>query len=500
LAVRYPRNSSRSARSVSTPPPPAPVYPSTAAAFATQCLRFTPDPTQARLLSANPPRCILNCSRQWGKSTVSAVKALHHALTNPESITVIISPSARQSAELVRKISSLLRKLAITPRGDGDNEISLLLPNHSRIVGLPGKDSTIRGFSAVSLLLIDEAARVPDELYLSVRPMLASSENAQLWLISTPAGQSGFFYQTWISPDPSWTRISVPATECPRISPTFLDEERRNMSPYFFRQEYLCEFVEPEDTVFPSDLLQQILAPTPPLVLQPALPVHHPPLIRDPTIRLALQRIFPSPPSHVCHYLGVDLGQKNDYTAICILERSLVVTGERSPVTFEYPTEKRFLIRYLERLPLGTPYPAIVKHVAALTRHPDLSLNKILAVDCTGVGQPVVDLFRTEPLGCRIVPVTLTSGAAAARHGEAWHIPRDQLLSALELAIRSGQLLLSDALPEAAALIEELRNLRRQPLPNGRDHISPLRESQHDDLVFATALAWWRATLYAKGV
>ncbi len=479
------------------------VYASNPADFAVQSLGFTPDPTQNRLLAANPPRVILNCCRQWGKSTVSAVKALHLALTSPESTTVIISPSARQSAELVRKISGLLRKLSITPRGDGDNEISLLLPNHSRIVGLPGKDATIRGFSSVSLLLVDEAARVPDELYLSVRPMLASSENAQLWLISTPNGRAGFFYHTWISADPSWTRISVPAGECPRISPPFLEEERRNMSSAFFRQEYLCEFLEPENAVFPTELLQDALTPAPPLLLGNSPEGLLPPLIKDSSLRFELQRLLtrlPLPPANICHYIGVDLGQKHDYTAICILERSLVTTGDRNPVTYEFPRETRCVIRYLERLPLGTPYPEVVRHICALARHPDLSPHRIIAIDATGVGQPVVDLFKTEILPCRLVPVTLTSGAQASQQGAGWHVPRSHLLTSLEIAVRNKRLFLSDTLADAPTLIDELRNLRRTPTLSNTDQISPLRESQHDDLVFAVALAWWRANLYARGM
>ena len=86
---------------------------------------------------------------------------------------LVASPSERQSAEFVRKAAEMVRKLGIRPRGDGDNAISLLLPNGSRIVGLPGMEETVRGFSAVSLLLIDEAARVEDAMYKALRPMLA---------------------------------------------------------------------------------------------------------------------------------------------------------------------------------------------------------------------------------------------------------------------------------------------------------------------------------------
>jgi Terminase-like family. len=137
-------------------------------------------------------RGILNCSRQWGKSTTIAAKAVHRASCVAGSLILAVSPSARQSGEFLRKAETFVRKLGIRPRGDGDNQISILFPNGSRIVGLPGLEATVRGFSAVSLLLIDEAARVPDEMYKAVRPMLAVS-NGDLWLMSTPAGRRGFF-------------------------------------------------------------------------------------------------------------------------------------------------------------------------------------------------------------------------------------------------------------------------------------------------------------------
>ena len=118
-----------------------------------------------------------------------------------------------------------MRKLGIRPKGDGDNEMSLELPNGSRIVGLPGNEATIRGFSAVSLLLVDEAARVSDDLYLAVRPMLAVSDGA-LWLMSTPFGKRGFFYEAWAHGGRNGSGSRAPATECPRIRREFLEEER----------------------------------------------------------------------------------------------------------------------------------------------------------------------------------------------------------------------------------------------------------------------------------
>lgn len=223
-------------------------------------LGFTPDPRQASLLSRPVHRLLLNCTRQWGKSTITAATAVDGAARHAGSLTLVVSPSARQSAEFLRKAESFLRRLGIKPRGDGDNEISLAFPNGSRIVGLPGSEGTIRGFSSVSLLLIDEAARVSDEMYMSVRPMLAVA-GGDLWLMSTPYGKRGFFWQEWENGGAQWERMAVPATECPRIRPEFLQEERASLGDRWFRQEYLCEFHESDDGLFSRDVIDRAFCP-----------------------------------------------------------------------------------------------------------------------------------------------------------------------------------------------------------------------------------------------
>jgi hypothetical protein len=223
--------------------------------FTEQHLGITPDATQRLVLDPTPRRGILNCSRQWGKSTLTAVKAVHNALYAEGSLTLVVSPTERQSGEFVRKAEHFVRRLGLRVRGDGDNAISLLLPNGSRIVGLPGTEATIRGFSAVSLLLIDEAARVSDDLYKAVRPMIAVGGGA-LWLMSTPFGQRGFFYETWSGGNTGWLRIKATGPECERIPKSFLDEERQELGDRWFRQEYLCEFVASEDLLFDMDLVR----------------------------------------------------------------------------------------------------------------------------------------------------------------------------------------------------------------------------------------------------
>jgi terminase large subunit-like protein len=221
-------------------------------------LGFKPDAMQSRVLEAHTRRGLLNCCRQWGKSTLGAAMAVHQAYTKPESLTLVISPSARQSGEFVRKAARFLEKLGVQPKGDGDNEMSLLLPNRSRIVGLPSNEVTVRGFSAVSLMIIDEAARVSDEMYHALRPMLAASRG-RLWLMSTPHGKRGFFYEAWKLGGRGCLRITVPATECRRISRSFLREEQSILGEHDFRQEYMCEFEDAMGHVFDRSLVEQAI-------------------------------------------------------------------------------------------------------------------------------------------------------------------------------------------------------------------------------------------------
>jgi len=215
-------------------------------------LGFVPDAAQTRVLNSKNKRVLLNCSRQWGKSTVTAARAVYQAQHEAGSLTLVVSPSERQSGEFLRKAAGFVRRLGVRTKGDGDNELSLAFPNGSRIVGLPGSEATIRGFSAVSLLLVDEAARVSDELYLSIRPMLAVS-NGALWLMSTPFGKRGFFHK-------EWERLRVTGYECPRISPEFLDEERTTMGERWFGQEYLCEFTDVCSGMFDGDLVERAVS------------------------------------------------------------------------------------------------------------------------------------------------------------------------------------------------------------------------------------------------
>jgi hypothetical protein len=228
--------------------------------FAKEALQFDADEWQKALLRTTAPQVILNCSRQSGKSTCTAVLAVHRAMFSPESLILLISPSLRQSKELFAKVVGFLKSLQPAVVLDEDNKSSAMLASGSRIVSLPGDPKTIRGYSAPSLILEDESAFVDDEVATALRPMLAVSRG-QLILMSTPFGRRGHFYDTWQSGGEAWHRISVPASACPRIDPAFLQQERESMSAWRFQQEFECVFCETSDQIFSFDIIQQAFDP-----------------------------------------------------------------------------------------------------------------------------------------------------------------------------------------------------------------------------------------------
>jgi phage terminase large subunit-like protein len=223
-----------------------------------QSLGLDPDPWQRDLLLSTESRVILNCSRQSGKSTITAILALHHALNEPGALVLVLSPSLRQSGELFKKIMGFYKDSGKPIASETETALTMQLHNKSRIVSLPGKEQTVRGFSGVSLLIVDEAARVDDELYYAVRPMLAVSQGRMI-LLSTPFGRRGFFFNEWTESE-AWKKIQITAYECPRIASSFLDEERLALGDWHFKQEYLCEFSENVDAYFSYEEIQAAIS------------------------------------------------------------------------------------------------------------------------------------------------------------------------------------------------------------------------------------------------
>ncbi len=198
----------------------------------------------------------------------------------------------------------------------------------------------------------------------------------------------------------------------------------------------------------------------------------------------------PSPPPFL--YLGLDLGQANDFSALTIAER------DRRPRYRDEPRDDvpaKYRIGHLQRFALKTPYPAIVAQVATLVR--DLAgrtpvPHLRLVVDATGVGRPVVDLLRQERLPAALIDVTITGGDSVTHEGRTYRVPKRDLVSTVQVALQSERLKIAQQLPDAQILTRELLAFQvKISAETAHDSYGAWREGAHDDLVLATALAIW---------
>jgi len=275
---------------------------------------MNPDPIQERFLRDRSEKKIMNCTRQFGKSTVTGAEAYNEAICYAGTLILMLGPSQRQAGELFRKAMAFHYDLNQPVTTKNESVMSAEFSNGSRIVSLPGKEATVRSFSAVGLLIVDEASRVADALYYSVRPMLAVTSyvkgaGGRLAALSSPFGRIGWYHDAWAAnvivregaealagygpcdlchfeevrwwfqerplckqcirseaqwaqlqqKDDEWSRYRVIGEECERIPPKFLEDEREAVGPYWYRQEYCCQFLDTVDSYFDSVALDRSL-------------------------------------------------------------------------------------------------------------------------------------------------------------------------------------------------------------------------------------------------
>jgi hypothetical protein len=215
-----------------------------------------PDPWQVSLLRERPRRSLLLCARQVGKTTIAVLIALWVAIFEAPALILLVSPSQRQSAEVFRVLMMLYAKLDGAPALNAESVLRAEFANGSRIIALPGSERTTRGYAKANLVIVDEAARVEDNLWAALRPMLATAEGGgRLICLSTPAGKRGTFYDAWENGGPDWRRVRVPADQCPRISVEFLQEELAQLGAQRFSEEYGLEFLDPDEAVFSTAII-----------------------------------------------------------------------------------------------------------------------------------------------------------------------------------------------------------------------------------------------------
>jgi hypothetical protein len=198
------------------------------------------------------------------------------------------------------------------------------------------------------------------------------------------------------------------------------------------------------------------------------------------------------------YVVGLDLGQAQDYTALTVLEKLPQVAQEPQTrregnltytgmVQVEKPAH--FHVRHLERYELGTLYPAIVDKVKGMLQTPALRGAK-LVVDGTGVGRPVVDMFRAAKLNP--VAVLITGGDVVNHEGGYWRVPKRDLVGAVQVPLQDKRLKFAEGLPLVPTLVNEMFNFKVKITENAHDTYRAWREGQHDDLILSVMLAaWW---------
>jgi hypothetical protein len=205
---------------------------------------------------------------------------------------------------------------------------------------------------------------------------------------------------------------------------------------------------------------------------------------------------------------GLDLGQSQDYSALAILEHA-------GPGHLPYLPEQIWNIRHLQRWELQTPYPAIVVDVMTMLDQPPLTESDVtLAIDMTGVGRPVVDLFRQalpKPAGMawaeqappptrpvRLVPIQITGGNQVTRDSDVFNVPKRDLAGVVQVTLQARRLPAARKLPALQVLMQELANFKAKISLAGHDTYGAgsgeeWRVGAHDDLVLAVAIALWAA-------
>jgi hypothetical protein len=241
-------------------------------AFSRQ-IGIMPDNWQSELMRCDALRILLNCSRQSGKSTTAGTLSTHIAIYQDGSQTAILAPGMRQGRELYRKVHWAYVRAGKPIKARVETQFELELANDSRVIVLPGTEATARGLSGIDYLIIEEASRVPDEAYFAVRPMIATRPRAKIIVMSTPFGTRGFYHEEYRriidqkmsilfdgKTDARWKYFEVPATDCPRISPEFLEEEKLTMGEWWYLQEYENKFLDAVSAAFRSEDIEKIVS------------------------------------------------------------------------------------------------------------------------------------------------------------------------------------------------------------------------------------------------
>ena len=401
--------------------------------FAKKILSFIPYPYQETFLRDRSRLIAACCGRQVGKTTLSAIKALHFALANSKAQVLIVSAGLRQSIILFDKILALIETalpakiLLLTQK----TRTKVSFANGSQIAALPcGRNgSTLRGFTA-DMAILDEANFIPRIVIDSViRPTTITRPKARIIMLSTPWTKDHPFYEAITKPELQFNPYNWPTSINPQITKERLELEKKTIGEYDFNREYNAQFIDDQFSYFPSKL---VLACTDDYELNDEL----------------------KPPESLKgeYYVGIDFGKHADHSAIAIVQEQ---------------GEYKLRLVYLREFQLETPYSSVIETIRVLDTQYTFRSGYL---DQTGVGEaPYEEVRRFAP---RIKGITFTVRS------------KQDILGNLKLTMEHQNV----TIPREQRLLTQLTQQQCVPTPQGTLKFShPI--GSHDDLAWAFALA-----------
>ena len=413
--------------------------------FSKTVLDFNPFNYQEKFLADKSKRIVICAGRQIGKSLISAAKALWFALTKPNTVTLIVSATMRQSMLMFDKILTYVESVEeVTSSVKRKTRTQVKFTNKSYIAALPcGRSgASLRGYTA-DLVILDEAAFIPEQVISEVVfPMLATTGGTVI-MLSTPYDKSHIFYRAFNIE--TWSRYHFPTSVNPLVTKEFLDEQRKLYGELRYAQEYLAEFVDDQKSYFPMALLRPC--------------IHSCASSKNCDYCSILSGKQPSGTL----YAGYDPGGAQDPAA-------LVVVRESPNHVLEVVMNRTF------RVEGGTQsdpnlYSRISAEIADL--HKKLKFKKLL-VDSTGIGNPIIEQ-------CKQLGLPAESYSISAKS-------REELLSNLRLALEQQKVVL----PNEMGILTHLNCIESDRGPTG-GHSFYHKSGTHDDLAYALALSLWAA-------
>jgi phage FluMu gp28-like protein len=401
--------------------------------FAEKFFGFKATDYQAKLLRDQSKRIVVRMSRQAGKTTTIAIRAIWFAITKPRTLTLIVSPSLRQSMimmdrvqEFLARIPESLRKRIILKQ----QRTVVRFRNQSMIVALPNSPQLLRGYTAHKVICDEAAFFRDDELvfYNVLYPMLATTDG---WLIvlSTPWGKNSVFYR--MCQDPNFSKHIVSWRDVVKaglIKQDFIEEMRRQLPSERFQREFEAQFIEEANAYFPQDLIVSCI---------------------DSELEYYKFEDYPQGD----FYIGVDFGKKHDYSVVAVVEKR----------------EEKTVLIHLYRFKLDEPYSSVIGYIKAICDRYK-SVNAVLC-DQTGVGEYIVEDMQ-KVIGAKVQGIVLTMQA------------KEEILGYLKQKMQNKLI----TFPYDPDLINEINVENFELTKDGHVKFSHA-ENTHDDRLWAFALA-----------